>query len=402
MKKSLISYSKAYWEVMNAIKPLGSENCEITGVVGRVVAEDLYAKVDSPSVDGSLKDGYAVQSADIDDATPDRPVSLKLNGCISAGSDWEGVVKPGTAVKILSGAKIPKGATAVVANEFATDDGQVVTVVNNAEPGRNILRRGTDIKLGELMVARGEVLRPAAAGMLAAAGYAQLPLIKQPKVAVIATGDEVVAPGKPLLEGQLFASNIVTLAEWCKKYGMGCDSWVVRDEPDLIRQQLEKAIGVFDAVITSGGAWMGERDLVIRILDGLGWDKKFHRVRIGPGKAIGFGLLQGKPVFCLPGGPPSNLMAFLQLALPGLLKMCGYREPGLPIISAILGESIKGQRDWTQFIHGILKEKDGLPEFLPLNMPSRLQMLGRAEAIAAIPEGIGSISAGEIIPVQKI
>ncbi|WP_418791821.1 gephyrin-like molybdotransferase Glp [Phosphitispora sp. TUW77] len=402
MKRSLISYSEAFQKVMGCISSLSSEYCKIPGVAGRVVSEDLFAKVDSPSVDGSLKDGYAVQSADVAAASYDNPVHLRLSGCIPAGGVWKGTVKPGTAVKILSGAKIPKGASAVVANEYASDDGQVVTVVNTAEEGRNILKLGSDIKTGELLVAKGRMLKPAAVGMLAAAGYTEVPLFKRPKVAIIATGDEVIAPGKQLLEGQLFASNIVTLAEWCNIFGMTCKTWVVRDDQELIRQRLQEVLREFDAVITSGGAWTGERDLIIRIMDDLGWDKKFHRVRMGPGKAIGFGLFQSIPVFCLPGGPPSNLMAFLQLALPGLLTMCGYKEPGLTVVPARLGEPVRGQKDWTQFIHGTFIDDNALPIFKPIQMTSRLQMLSRGEAIMAIPEGRDFIDAGEIIQVQKL
>ncbi len=155
-------------------------------------------------------------------------------------------------------------------------------------------------------------------------------------------------------------------------------------------------------MLTSGGAWKGEHDLVVQILDVLGWDKVFHRVRMGPGKAVGFGLFQGKPVFCLPGGPPSNHMAFIQLGLPGLQKLAGEPKPGLPQLVATLAETITGQTDWTQFVHGRLKHDNHDVYFQLLKYRSRLQEMAHTEAIARIPEGLDKISADSMLTVQVL
>jgi molybdopterin molybdotransferase len=400
MKETLTSYADALQLTLDSIVPLGSEIVALSDSPGRVLARDLHARVDSPSIDASLKDGYAVRSADIADANAEKPVQLRLIGSVSAGGEFEGEVVRGSAVRILSGARIPRGAEAVVSEEFARGDGDWVSVTNDAEPGRNILPKGSDVSAGQLLVSAGTILRPAQVGLLAAAGHSEVPVILQPKVAIVATGDEVIAPGVELPEGKLYASNLVTLAAWCSLYGMGTCVGVVKDDAEAIKGCLLEALAASDAILTSGGAWTGERDLVVRLLDGLGWRKIYHRVKIGPGKAVGFGLWEGKPVFCLPGGPPSNQMAFIQLALPGLMKLGGHTRPGLPRTVARLGERVQGQRDWTQFVQGWFQTRDHEVLFQPLKMVSRLGSMAGTEGFLAIPEGTEVIPKGAMVQVQ--
>jgi molybdopterin molybdotransferase len=143
--------------------------------------------------------------------------------------------------------------------------------------------------------------------------------------------------------------------------------------------------------------------MVAQVFEGLGWQQYFHRIRIGPGKAVGFGMLDGKPVFILPGGPSSNLMGFLQIALPGLLALAGHEDPSLPRVTARLGADLEGrQRDWTNFFFGKLEEGEGLPVFHPLQDSSRLRAIAEAEVIACIPEGDGPLSKGSMISVQVL
>jgi molybdopterin molybdotransferase len=398
----MISYNEALQRTLGEISPLGKEKIDVAEATGRVIAEDCYALVDSPTVDVSLKDGYAIQSEDIAYATPDSPVVLKLIGTAAAGKHWEGEVKSGTAIRILSGAAVPPGAQAIVAEEFTRDDGNSVTVINHSEPGRNILPKGTDVFAGQLILKAGSVLRPTDIGHLAGAGHSMISVRKQLEIAIIATGDEVIAPGTLLSEGKLYASNLFTLSAWCKHFGMKTHTMVVKDQEEIIQEAIMERIQNDDALITSGGAWKGDRDLVVGVLDDLGWQKIYHRVRIGPGKAIGFGLLEDKPVFCLPGGPPSNHMAFLQLALPGLQKLCGWTNPGLPRVIAQLIETVSGMRGWTQFIHGSLEVGQNKMTFKPLRLNSRLQMMAKANAIAMIPEGTEVIPAGTMISIQVL
>jgi molybdopterin molybdotransferase len=396
-----ISFAEALAETLDHVSPLGSEEVDLAWTGGRVAAQDLAALVACPSMDASLKDGYAVHSADIAAASPQHPVQLRLGGLAAAGAAWTGTVQKGMAVRILTGAPIPCGADAVVSGEFTSLEGDIVTVVNDAEPGRNILRRGSDVAVGQRIVATGELLRPTQVGLLAAAGHGRLRVFRRPRVAIVSTGDEVVAPGNPLTEGKLYASNLVTLASWCAGYGMAVTTAVVPDSEDRLRAELLACLRDHDAILTSGGAWTSERDLVVHLLDELGWKKIYHGVRIGPGKAVGFGLWQGKPVFCLPGGPSSSHMAFLQLALPAHHRQEGRTQPGLPVQVAHLAQSIQGQKDWTQFVHGCLERSSRLV-FHPLRIKSRLQEMAQMEALVQIPEGTDWLEAGTMLPVQVL
>ena len=155
---------------------------------------------------------------------------------------------------------------------------------------------------GKCIARKGQRLTPGLVGLLAASGHSRVTVTPNPRVAVIATGDEVVAPGKPLPDGKLYASNMTTLAAWCRRYDMETRLQIVQDDHDAIYNILDSMARETDAIVTSGGAWTGDRDLVAKVLEELGWRQIFHRIRIGPGKAVGFGLLGDKPVFILPGG----------------------------------------------------------------------------------------------------
>ena len=290
---------------------------------------------------------------------------LQLVGAVAAGGYWDGEIKTGQTLRILSGAPIPEGADAVLAEEFTSQQGADILANIDAGPGRNILYKGSDVEDGKMLISKGTKLFPPKIGLLAAAGFSAVPVIRRPRIGIFATGDEVIAPGEPLLDGKLYASNLVTLAAWCHNFGFKVKTKVVKDNEQTIRQAMIDLLEESDALLTSGGAWSGERDLVVKILTELGWKKIFHRVRMGLGKAVGFGLFENKPVFCLPGGPPSNHMAFLQLALPGLQLMAGVARPGLLTQKVRVAEKITGQNNWTQFIHGTIKEELGKSVFYP-------------------------------------
>ncbi|MBF0258913.1 MAG: molybdopterin molybdotransferase MoeA [Desulfamplus sp.] len=405
-----IGFDEALKKTVDTITPLGIETVSLSECPGRIASADLLSKVDSPSIDASLKDGYAVNSQDIIYADEKRPVRLTIAGTSAAGDiKTFSPMKPGEAFRILTGAKLPDGADAVLAEEFVNvEDDNTITAKNIAEIGRNILPKGSDVKIGQRIVKKNQLLTPGFAGILAAAGFSELPVFKQPCVAIIATGDEVVAPGRPLPEGKLYASNMVTLSAFCHSYGMKTITVTVKDTADELKKTLIHALDNTDAIITSGGAWTGDRDLVAKILSDMGWTQIFHRIRIGPGKAVGFGILKEKPIFILPGGPPSNLMGFLQIALPGLMKLAGHPVPGLNRKRVQLSSDLHGRDiDWTQFIFGILDygghdDAAVLPVFHSLRQKGRLQSMAEATAIAAIPEGKTVITAGSSITVQVI
>lgn len=388
---------------LDRIQPLPVEDVALLDGLDRALAADVYARVDSPSIHASLKDGYAVISSQVAGASRERPVRLKLAGWVAAGGRLDAVVSRDTTVRVLTGARIPEGADAVVAEEFTTAAADMISFYKDAEPGRNILPKSSDVAMDQIVARRGQRLSPGLVGLLAAAGHDRLRVVRQPNVAIVATGDEVVAPGQPLPEGKLFASNITTLGGWCRRYGMRAQLSVVKDQADQISDMLAHCVTQSDAVITSGGAWTGDRDLVAQILDRLGWQQVFHRIRIGPGKAVGFGTLQDKPIFILPGGPPSNLMGFLQIALPGLLKLAGHQSCGLPLINVRLARQLAGRfADWTQFTYGTLEASPDLQIFHPLDGKSRLRSMAEAQAVVAIPEGQMLLAADSVVQAQLL
>jgi molybdopterin molybdotransferase len=400
-----IGYEEAFNLVCSSLQPVGVEETPLDSCVGRIVSEDLVALISYPSTNVSLKDGFAVRSEEVSAASMHRPVCLRVIGSVFAGSGFEGEVKRGSAVKICSGAPIPQGLNAVVSGEFCREaSADEVWIRADAEPGRNVLRSGGEITAGSTIARRGEVLRPGCLGLAAAAGISRVRAYRQPRAALFGVGDEVISPGQHLLPNQLYASNLVTIGAWLTSFGVPYVRSVVKDNEKAIKTELLKHLPSVDTILTSGGAWGSERDLVVGTLHRLGWQKIFHNVRMGPGKGIAFGLLEGKPVFCLPGGPASNEMAFLQVALPGIFRMCGRKRYPLATVSARLTENVRGRhRAWTEFKDATLSFdfERGYTVTLYRNR-SRLQAIAYANCLICIPEGTESLNRGDIIPVQVL
>ena len=293
-----IGYREAFDLIISNLGPVGVEEVALDLAAGRIMAGDMVARLSYPAADVSLKDGFAVRSADVAAASRRHPVLLKVTGSVYAGSRFEGEVGPGSAVRVCSGAPIPRGAEAVVSGEFGEElppDG--VRLKADAAPGRNVLRAGGEVRAGATIVRDGGRLLPGCLGLAAAAGISRVKVYRRPRVAIVGVGDEVVAPGEDLSPGQIYASNLVTMQAWLASFGIACVTAVVRDSDAAIRRELKKLLPAVDVILTSGGAWGSERDLVIGSLEGLGWRQVFHHVRLGPGKGIAFGLWQDRPVF---------------------------------------------------------------------------------------------------------
>ena len=367
-----------------------------------MAAEDCLAKADCPSVPTSLKDGYAVVSADLENASTDQPVKLKVCGTSVAGGSSEITVTPGAAVKIMTGARIPDGADAVIADELAREKDGWVSCLRDLDPGRNIIERGYDVAVGEPVASRGEVLTPARTGLLAAGGISTVRVHPRPRVGILATGDELVSPGEPLGPGQLYASNLVTLLSWLKHFHIEAEVAVVGDQAQSLSRTAENILERVDVLITSGGAWKSDRDLTVKVLEEMGGKIVFHRVRMGPGKAVALVLLNNKSVFCLPGGPPSNEMAFLQIALPGLFHLAGRAPVPFEHRKATLTKTVTGQKDWTQFFYAVREQNDGHWFVSPVELKSRLRSQANANALIKIPEGIEQLKEQRQIQVQVL
>ncbi len=397
-----IGFREALELVLTNTVPQKVDVLPLASCSGYVCAENAVAAVDSPTNNVSLKDGFAVRSRDVAGASPEHPVKLSVIGSVFAGSRFDGRISSGQAVKICSGSPVPEDTEAVVSSEFCDELGSEIWVKATADAGRNIFFAGEDVKSGTVILEKGKVLLPARLGLAAAGGMSQLKVYRKPKVALIAIGDEVIAPGQNLREGQLYASNMVSIGAWLASYGISYITSVTVDDSESIRNELIRLFPESDAIITSGGAWGSERDLIVSVLDSLGWKRYFHHVRIGPGKGIAFGTWKDRPVFCLPGGPPSNEMAFLQLALPGILHMAGQTGSPFFSVSARLTLDVNSRhRAWTEFKKCTLdKDMEGNYAVTPYFEVSRLKSMADSTCLISKPEGVDFLSAGQIVPVQ--
>jgi molybdopterin molybdotransferase len=200
--------------------------------------------------------------------------------------------------------------------------------------------------------------------------------------------------------GKLYASNMVEIGSWLAYYGLSHSAVLVADSASEIQAAIASQLQEADVFITSGGAWGSEHDLMLDVVEKLGWQGIYRRVRMGPGKPVGFGLLEHKPFFILPGGPPSNEMAFLQLALPAIMKMKGEVAFSFPVARAQLAETVRGHKDWTQFIHARLEADKHELIVTPAKLKSRLVSMARKDALIIIPEGWEELTAGESIEIQ--
>jgi molybdopterin molybdotransferase len=398
--KTFIGFDEALDLTLSRIALLDSERVPLARATGRILCEDHVAVVDSPSAHTSLKDGYGVLSKDLEGASEARPVRLRVTGKVTAGARGSSALSQGNAVRVTTGAAIPTGADAVLSEEFCRVDGEAVVCMGDARPGRNVLEKGTDVRRGETVGKKGQQLTPPLIGLLASSGLGEVEVYRRPRLTVIATGDEIVAPGAPLEEGKLYASNMMEILSWLSLFRIPAEAELARDLQRDILSAIREHMGEADAFISTGGIWGSERDLMIRVLSELEWQGVYHRVRMGPGKAVAFGLVEGKPFFCLPGGPPSNEMAFLQLALRGILAMTGHKDPPFPVVMARPTETLRGEKTWTQFIHGRLVKEGGEVWVRPDKPKSRLKSMARKEAVIKIPEGCEEVTEGVAVPVQ--
>lgn len=400
--KKFIGFPEALALTLSKVSPGAVEEVPLLAANGRILAESVVARVDSPSDSTSRKDGYAVVSEDLSQASTEHPRKLSLVGSLAAGDTAPLRIHRGETVRVTTGARLPEGAEAVLTEEFCRVEGETVSCRNTAGPGRNILWRGIDVRTGEVVAGRGARLGPPLLGLIAAAGRSAVKTFRPPRAAVIATGDEVAALGEPLAEGGLYASNLVEICAWLDSLGITSDTAIVKDRLEEIRTAILACMERADLFLTSGGAWGSEKDLIFKVMETMDWTGVFHRVRMGPGKPVGFGLLAGKPFFVLPGGPPSNEMAFLQLALPAILKMAGAAPRAFPWVEARLTETVTGETGWTEFVHARLERRPAGLCVQPARLKSRLRSMAEKQALIVIPEERNEIPAGELIAVQLL
>ncbi len=353
--RSQISLEEALKIVQARAQLLASEEVALSQAYGRTLAQDLASQVDHPSCDNSALDGYACREADTVSASATTPVSLNIIGDVPAGSVFAGKIGPGEAVSIYTGAPLPEGADAIIAVEDTEHAGDKVLLKRPARK-TDIRPRAQDLQAAKVYLKAGTQLSPAAVGVAASMGYARIPVIRKPRVGVLATGDVVIEPGEAIRDGQVYNSNSYSVAGLVNDAG-GMAVILPRavDDPEILRQSLENVGGV-DLLVTSGGVSMGNYDFVRDLLFDEG-KVHFWKVAIRPGGPALFGEWQGLPVFGLPGNPVSSMVVFMLLTQAYLHSSLGSSHP-LPYyqrLSAIAGSIFKGAGFKEAFRRGVLE-----------------------------------------------
>jgi molybdenum cofactor synthesis domain-containing protein len=372
--------------------------------LGCVLAAPVSAGEPVPPWDNSAMDGFAVRSVDVATATADRPVPLPVVATVAAGAAADTAVGPGEAVRIMTGAPMPPGADAVVMVERTRGgpDATVVQVLEAVVAGRNVRRAGSDIAPGQVVVAEGQLLGPAHLGVLASVNVRRPFVTPRPRLGVISTGDELVDDGRPLAPGEIRESNRPMLVALARSYGIDAvDLGSVPDDREALTAALVDAAATCDAVATSGGVSMGDFDLVKVVLSEIA-DMRWMQIAIRPAKPFAFGVLDGTPVFGLPGNPVSSLVSLSLLGVPGLRRLAGRSDLDLPRVAAVAGPGLGRRPDGrTTYQRVVCRWVDGRLHAHPVSGQGSHQLASAADAnaLAELPDGDGVPEGGEVTVV---
>jgi len=394
-------YEEALSIVLSHCPTLPTERVYLLDALGRVLAEDVISEEDRPSFDNSAMDGYAVHWEDI----KDTPVELLVVGELPAGAEETFELPKGCAVKIFTGAPIPKGATAVVPVEYTETKNGKVLIKEAFKEGANIRRKGEELKAGEVVLQKGTLLRPYEVGLLASLNKVQVEVSRKPRVAVLSTGDEIKDLGEPITKpSQIRTSNGYTLMAGISLAGgephyLG----IVPDEPDKLKKVLSQ-LEDYDVFITTGGVSMGDRDYIKTLVEEVGVKVHFHKVRIKPAKPILFGTYkEGKGLFFgIPGNPVSCAMAFDLIVKPALLKMQSAKDYMPKTLWAKLKRDFsRRDPERREFVRAVLslKGQDLVCDFSPKLQSHMLTSYVGANCYMVVKEGVKELKGGELVEV---
>lgn len=404
--KDMISLEEARALVCGAVAPTDVEEVGLLDAVGRVAASDLTSDIDVSPFAHSAMDGFALRTADIGTATEEAPVVLRVIAEIGAGDVFAGVIGAGECVRIMTGACLPDDADAVVKYEIVAvveGDGRTGSTVSFAAPtkvGSNIRPAGEEARAGEVIVAAGEVISAAGVGFLAGCGVLEVPVRRRPRVAVIATGSELVPPTEVPGPGKIRNSNSYAMAACASRAGAVPHILpIVEDTYEALRAAVDAASREYDFVVTTGGAANGDYDFIKPVVADLG-ELKMATVNMRPGKAQTFGLVNGTPVFGLPGNPAAAYVGFELIIRPALRTMQGYGFLDHPVVRARLTQNEKNRDPRRIFLRGTLtRAADGVFEVTPArNQSSGLfGPIQKTNCMAVLPDGTEPQPAGTMV-----
>ncbi len=406
----MISFDEARKTILGCVGPVAAECVALNEALGRVLAEDIVAEADLVPFARSAMDGHALRGADSAGATSEHPLTLPVTGAAFAeavpGSSFE--LAAGTAMAISTGAPLPRGADAVVPSEQVESRDGAIVLSAPVCPGDFVFPPGEDVRAGDLLAKGGEAIHPSTLGLLAFVGRAQLRLYRRPRVSVVCTGSELVDVGSTPAPGQVRNSNAYALAGLVRECGAEAATCsTVPDDREAVSRAMETARSAADALVTSGGASVGPRDLVKGVLAELGVEFRFRAVAMRPGKPTGFGTwsrVRGIPVFVLPGNPAAAFVSFQELVRPALLLLAGRSEVGLPAVRARLRGPLHSRPNRRYFAFARLRfGSDGF-EVVPLENQCSVLVRTSAEAngLIVVPEEKTDCRDGDSVEVHVL
>jgi molybdopterin molybdotransferase len=406
---NLLSVDEALAHILSTIKTISSEPVHLTQALGRIITEDVQSNINLPTFDNSGMDGYAVKFDDTLSASPSTPIMLTVVMDIPAGTNPTQALTTGQAARIMTGAPVPQGATAVIPVEDTTENWQQdasdtlpqhITITQPITEHANIRLVGNNIAIGDTVITAGTQIHPAEIGMLAALGKTHINVIRQPKVVILTTGDELVDVDQPLAQGKIRDTNSYTLSALVQQAGgIPLRLPIASDHLDSIRKLYQAAIDEQpDIIISSAGVSVGTADLVKRVIREIG-NIDFWRINIRPGKPLAFGDVQGIPYFGLPGNPVSAMVTFELLVRPTLSKLAGKTHTPT-IIHATLADAMTtdGRRTYNRVT--IQRDGDNYTAHSTGNQNSgALMSMVLADGLVIIPENTPFVPIGTKLPV---
>jgi molybdopterin molybdotransferase len=393
---ALLPFKQARAVVDAHIEPIDrTETVDIDEAVGRVLAEKIVATQNTPPFNRSAMDGYAVKAADTSGAGREKPAVLKMVGELHAGDAPGVAVGRGQCVQIATGAMMPEGADAVVIVEDTDNDSGRIKIYKEAAPLSNVGVKGADIKAGETVLSPGIYLDAGKIGVIASQGIERVKVYEKPRVAIMPSGEEVVELGKKLKTGQLYDINSHTVISVVKENGgIPVLPGIISDNPEDIRAKIAGALDKSDFIVISGGSSVGEKDLIAEVVGEKG-TILFHGVQIKPGKPTMFALIEGKPVFGMPGHPTSCVLNSYLFVSPALRKMARLPQKRAEKVSATMTEKTSGDKVRVQFMTVRVDGDKATPVF---RESGAITSIARADGYIEIPAG-GQVEKGEQVTV---
>ena len=394
----MISVEEALGRITAALTPVGAEQVSLADGIGRILAEDVVARIDKPPAPVSAMDGYAVRAADVASV----PAILTQTGYVPAGQSFEGTVGPGEAVRIFTGAPVADGADTIVIQEHTEADGNRITVAMTTPAGKHIRVAGLDFKTGETGLAAGRRLGARDIGLAGAMNLPWLKLRRKPRIAVLATGDEVVMPGDPIGRDQIVSSNSVALGAFiAARGGIAVDLGIAPDDRGALAAMAAGARGA-DLLVTTGGASVGDHDLIRSVLGEQGLKIDFWRIAMRPGKPLIFGRIGETAMLGLPGNPVSSLVCALLFLGPAIDALLGLGAPPKPPQTALLGRDLKANDGRQDYLRAkVTYDSNGARIATPFEVQdsSMLSSLSAAGCLVVRPPNAAAAKIGDPVPV---